>query len=67
MEILLKSQLIKQPGPKVIKKTSCSTQLSMNFFLLINVKMPSRKNSMLGLSERLRNAEFLDIFIFMSI
>ena len=51
-----------QTGPKVIKLFSCSTQLSMNFFLLINVKMPaiiivgiltfmSRKNSILGLSE----------------
>ena len=42
------------------KKKSCPTQVSMNFFLLINVKMPtivgiltfmSRKNSVLGLSE----------------
>ena len=47
-------------GPKVIKLFSCSTQLSMKFFLLINVKMPttvgiltfmSRKNSLLHLSE----------------
>ena len=29
-----------EPGPKVIKK-SCSTQLSMKFILLINVKMPT--------------------------
>ena len=40
------------PGPEVIKKISCSTQLSMNFFLLINVKIVgiliSRKNSILG-------------------
>ena len=28
------------PGPEVIKK-SCSTQLSMKFFLLINDKMPT--------------------------
>ena len=28
-------------GPKVIKFFSCSTQLSMKFFLLINVKMPT--------------------------
>ena len=43
-----------------IKLFSCSTQLSMRFFLLINVKMPtiasiltlmSGKNSILGLSE----------------
>ena len=47
-------------GPEVIKLFSCSTQLSMNFFLLINVKMPttvgiltliSGKNSILDLSE----------------
>ena len=57
--------------PEVIKIFSCSTQLSMNFLLLINVKMPkivgiltfmSRKNSILGLSE----SDFLDIFLFMS-
>ena len=47
-------------SPEVIKKISCSTQLSMKFFLLINVKMPtivgvltfmSRNNSILGLCE----------------
>ena len=47
-------------GSEVIKLFSCSTQLSMKFFLLINVKMPtivgiltfmSRKNSILSLSE----------------
>ena len=50
----------KRPGPEVIKLLSCSTRLSMKFFLLINVKMPtivgiltimSRKNSTLSLSE----------------
>ena len=49
-----------QSRPRVIKLFSCSTQLSMNFFLLINVKMPtivgistvmSGKTSILGLSE----------------
>ena len=48
------------PGPKVIKLFSCSTQLSMKFFSLINVKMPtivgiltcmSGKNNILGLTE----------------
>ena len=48
------------PGPEVIKLFSCSTQLSMRFFLLINVKMPTivgiltimiGKNSILCLSE----------------
>ena len=47
-------------GSEVINLFSCSTQLSMEFFLLINVKMPttvgiltfmSRKNSIFGLSE----------------
>ena len=49
-----------QSGPEIIKLFSCSTQLSMKFFLLINIKMPtivgiltfmSRKNCILGLSE----------------
>ena len=63
----------RKSGPEVIKLVSCSTQLSMKFFLLINVKMPtivlpfmSGKNSILGLSEP-EKAEFLDIFILMSI
>ena len=30
-----------QPGPDVIKLFPCSTQLSMKFFPLINVKMPT--------------------------
>ena len=47
-------------GPEVINFFSCSTQLSMTFFLLINVKMPtivgiltfmSGQNSILCLSE----------------
>ena len=29
------------PGPEVIKLFSCSTQLSMKFIQLINVKMPT--------------------------
>ena len=49
-----------QIRPRVIKLFSCSTQLSMNFFLLISVKIPtivgiltfmSGKNSILGLPE----------------
>ena len=56
---LMKSWLGKT-GSKVIILFSCSTQLSMKFFLLINVKMPtavgiltfmSRKNSLICLSE----------------
>ena len=62
-------------GPEVIKLFSCSTQLSMKFFLLINVKMPTivgiltfvrGKNNILGLSEH-KKAEFLDILILMNI
>ena len=62
-------------GLKVIKN-SCSTQLSMKFFLLTNVNMPtiagiltfiSGKNSIIGISEPEKKTDFLDIFIFMSI
>ena len=51
---------LREASPEVIKLFPCSTQLSMKFFLLINVKMPtivgiltfiSGKNSILGLSE----------------
>ena len=47
-------------GPEVIILSSCSTQLSMKFFLLINVKMPTvvgilifmgGKNNILGSPE----------------
>ena len=60
-------------GPEVIKLFSCSTQLSMKFFLLINVKMPaivgiltfmSRKNTILGLSESKKKLNFL-IFVYL--
>ena len=63
------------PGPEVIKLFSCSTHLSMNFFLLINVKMPtivgiltfmSANNSILGLSEP-KLSQISDIFTLMSI
>ena len=52
--------IVRLSGPEVIKLFSCSSQLSMKFFLLINVKMPtivgilafmSGKKSILGLSE----------------
>ena len=64
-----------KPRPVVIKLFSCSAQLSMKFFLLINVKMPtivgiitfmSWKNSILDLSEP-KKAKFFDNFIVMSI
>ena len=53
----LTSGIMVTPGPEVIKLFSYSTQLSMNFFLLISIKMPtivgilifiSRKNFMLN-------------------
>ena len=56
-------------GPEVIKLFSCSTQLSMKFFLIIKFKMPtilgiltfmSRKISILDLFEP-KKAEFLYI------
>ena len=55
-------------GPEVIKLFSCSTQLSMKFFQLVSVKMPtivgiltfmSGKNSILVLSEPKKNLNFL--------
>ena len=53
-------------------KKSCSTQLSMKIFPLINVEMQAIvgistfMSSILGLSDP-EKAEFLDIFILMSI
>ena len=53
-ELLSNTHHIRASGPEVIKLFPCSTQLSMKFLLLINVKMPttvgiltfmSRKNS----------------------
>ena len=38
---------IKTPGPKVVKLFSCSTQLSMKFVLLINLKLLTNANSFL--------------------
>ena len=73
--ILMQNILVMIEGPKVIKPFSCSTQLSMKVFLLINIKMPtivgiltvmSGKNSILGLSESKKDT-FLDIFILISI
>ena len=52
--------VLKMEQASRFKKTSCLTQLSIKFFLVVNVKMPtvvgittfmSRKNSILGLSE----------------
>ena len=71
-----KRPFLRLPGPEVIKLFSCSTQLSMKFFLLINVKMPTivgiltfvnRKNNILGLSESEKKLNFLIFFILMSI
>ena len=38
---LIQSHILPKPGPEVIKLFSCSTQLSMKFSLLINMKMPT--------------------------
>ena len=64
-----------QSWPEIIKLFSCSTQLSMKYFPLINVKMQTivgiltgmrAKNTILGLNEP-KKAEILVIFILMSI
>ena len=58
-----------QPGFEVIKLFSCSTQLSMKFSLLINVKMPTVVGILTFMRGKysLKKAEFLDIFILMNI
>ena len=62
-----------RPGPEVIKRFSCSTQLNMKFFLPINVEIPtivgiltfmSGKNSILGLPEPKKKPNFL-IFLYL--
>ena len=67
------ADFLAQSGPEVIKLFPCSPQLSMKFFLLINVKMPtivgiltfmSGKNSILGLSEPKKVSNFL-IFLYL--
>ena len=62
-------------APRLLKLFSCSTQLSMKFFLLINVKMPTIVGILTFISRKiasqtyliLKNAEFLDILILASI
>ena len=58
--IVFRKKCMNNISHEVIKLFSCSTQLNMKFFLLINVKMPtivgiltfiSGKNNILGLSE----------------
>ena len=41
MSFISPSKCTRRPGSEVIKLFSCSTQLSMTFFLLINVEMPT--------------------------
>ena len=41
LQSLNKVLLVEQSDPEVIRFFSCSTQLSMKFFQLINVKMPT--------------------------
>ena len=61
--------------PEVIKLFSCSTQLSMKFFLVINVKMPTTVGILTVMSMKiapqaylsLNKAKLLDIFILRSI
>ena len=53
-----------KPGPKVIKLFSCSTQLSIKFVLLINLKLLKIANSfLLNIAE---HETIVGIFIFIS-
>ena len=60
-----------QPGPEVLKLFPCSNQLSMKFFLLINVKNANncwhfniyeRENNILGLSAPKKTPDFFLYF-----
>ena len=64
-----------EPGPEVIKLFPSSTQLSMKFFLLINVKMPTivgiltfmrRKKIAFSAYLSLKKVEFL-IFLYLRV
>ena len=65
-----------QIRPRCYRKKIMLTSAEHDFFLLVNVKMPtivgilpfiSRKNSILGLSDPEEKAELSDIFILMII
>ena len=65
-------RLDSKPSPEVIKLFSCSTQLSMKFYLLINVTIVGILTFMSGkiafsAYRSLNNVTFLGIFILMSI
>ena len=71
---VLSASVLSQSRPRGYKFFSCLTQLSMDFFLRINIKMPttvgmlifmSTKNSILGLSES-KNAEFMGFFFILT-
>ena len=49
-------------GPEVIKLFSCSTQMSIKFIMLINVKMPTTVESM-GPHMNINKGNILEIFI----
>ena len=59
-----------EPGPEVIKRFPCSTQLSMKLILLINVKMPTIVGILTFISmtnttsERLKAAKLLYLSVF---
>ena len=44
-ELSMESFITSRPGPKVIKLFSCSTQLSIKFVLVINLKLRTVANS----------------------
>ena len=55
-----------RPGPEVIKLFSCSTQLRMKFFLLINVKMPTIVGILTFMSINVKMPTIVGILTFMS-
>ena len=55
---------MRKPGPEVIKLCSCSTQLSIKFILLINVKMPTLVGILTFISRMNTESEFQSKILF---
>ena len=56
-EVLDHTWITVRSGPKVIKLFSCSTQLSMKFSLLINMKMPTKIGIFIFISRKKLHAQ----------
>ena len=66
--IILSSHVLDSSGPEIIKLFSCSTQLSMKFSLLLNMKMPPKVRIFIFISREIVfiSREIVGIFKFIS-